>query len=393
MKTPSCAQLLIAIAAAAVLSVLASAPASAQGYGNAGVPAQDYGKANPAPAREQGHTRSDAQPNTRQPAADAEADQAPKSFPKATRVEPKGKASRHGFEALQKLQTAFEAGDYANTLAQANALAANDKSNAYEKSVARQIAGTAAAQNNDNTKAARYFERALASNGLDNQHHYEMMYDLIAIQSGLKQYDNAFKTLNRFLTETRDSTPNLLNLRGGLLLELRRYGEAAAQYQQLMAKYPNDGRYLTNAAAAYQKGGEDDKAVALLAQAQARGALTEPAQYRVLYRTYVNADKTSEAIKVIDDGIAKGMLKPGPDLAKDYMVLGQNAYSAKDNATAIEMYQRAASMTSDGEAALNLAKIHANNGNTAEAKAAAQRALDQGVKDTAAAKRLAGTGG
>jgi tetratricopeptide (TPR) repeat protein len=73
-------------------------------------------------------------------------------------------------------------------------------------------------------------------------------------------------------------------------------------------------------------------------------------------------------------------------------VLGQKAYYASDLATAIALYAKAAPLAADGEAALNLAKIYAEAGKTAEAKAAAQQALDKGVEDTAAARKLLGGG-
>ena len=95
---------------------------------------------------------------------------------------------------------------------------------------------------------------------------------------------------------------------------------------------------------------------------------------------------------MIDQGLSSGVLKPGPDLAKDFMVLGQRAYFNSDDATAIEMYKRAASMAADGEASLNLAKIYAENGQKAESRAAAQAALDKGVKDAADARKLLGGG-
>ena len=90
------------------------------------------------------------------------------------------------------------------------------------------------------------------------------------------------------------------------------------------------------------------------------------------------------------DILAKGILPASPELARDYMVLGQKAYYADDTATAIEMYKKAAPMAADGEAALNLARLYAEAGRDAEAKAAAQQALEKGVKDTAGAKKLAG---
>ena len=45
-------------------------------------------------------------------------------------------------------------------------------------------------------------------------------------------------------------------------------------------------------------------------------------------------------------------------------------------------------MAADGEAYLNMAKILRDQGKTGEAKAAAQKALDKGVKKPAEAKEI-----
>src|SRR3546814_3766050 len=130
---------------------------------------------------------------------------------------------------------------------------------------------------------------------------------------------------------------------------------------------------MMNAAAAYQQAGKDEKAGALLARAQASGMFTTPNEYRALYVTYINSDRDAEALKVIEDGLAKGVIEPGPTLAKDFMVLGQKAYYDGDDTRAIAMYKRAAPMAADGEAALNLAKHYHEEGMHTEAPAAAQQ--------------------
>ena len=121
-----------------------------------------------------------------------------------------------------------------------------------------------------------------------------------------------------------------------------------------------------------------------------QGLLTTKDEYRALYVSYINADRDKDAVKVIEDGVAKGIIPASAELSKDYMVLGQKAYYNEDSATAIEMYKRAMPMAADGEAALNLANLYAAQGKTAEAGAAAREALEKGVKDTAGAKKLAG---
>jgi hypothetical protein len=313
-------------------------------------------------------------------------------YPQATRAEPEAKASRQGLKKLQKLQETYQAGNDAATIAAATAIAGDADANAYEKGFALQIAGSAAANAGDEAAAADFFARALATNGLDNNNHYTVMYNLAVTQAGLDQNDKAMQTLDRFLSETKSDKPEAQALRGNILFAQERYGEAAALYAGILASHPDDKSSRMNAVAAYQQANQPEKAVALLATAQAKGLLTEPNEYRALYVSYINADKDKEALAVIEDGIAKGVIQPGPDLAKDYMVLGQKAYYASDLATAVQMYGKAAPMAADGEAALNLAKIYAEEGKKAEAGAAAQQALDKGVKDTAAAKKLLGGG-
>ena len=60
---------------------------------------------------------------------------------------------------------------------------------------------------------------------------------------------------------------------------------------------------------------------------------------------------------MVEDGVAKGVFKPGVDLAKAYVILAQDAYYKDDEPNAIRLYQKAAPMAADGEAYLNLAKV------------------------------------
>jgi tetratricopeptide (TPR) repeat protein len=366
------------LVAVALIAAFVAAPAMAQ---------EDYGNVGSQSMR----AKRDAE-RAKQKAEQKASAPAPAQYPQATRQEPETIATKEGLKKLQDVQKLYEAQDYAGTIAKANAIAADAASNSYEKAFAYQLAGSAAAADGDDAAAARNFEQALAAGGLDNNNHYTVMYNLAVTQYGLGQNDKALQTLDRFLSETKSDKPEAQKLRGGILVALERYDEAGKLYDGLLAAHPDDKGIRMNAVAAYQQANQPDKAVALLADAQAKGQLTEASEYRALYVSYINADKDKQALAVIDDGIAKGVLQPGPDLAKDYMVLGQKAYYASDLATAIQMYGKAAPMAADGEAALNLAKIYAEDGKKAEASAAAQQALDKGVKDTAAAKKLLGGG-
>lgn len=365
----------LSLALLTALSVTIALPATAQEYG---VEQQSMREKREARmAKQRGEKASKETPDV------------PALYPNATRAEPEAKASGKEFKALQALQETYQEQDYAGALAKAEALAASAEG-AYEKSFAYQIAGSAAAELGDEAKSADYFQKTVEANGLDNNSHFTAMFNLVATQFGLERYDQALATLDRYLAETKSDKPEDQTLRAGILANLGRNDEAAAIYAEQMAKHPEDPKVLMNAVAAYQQADQFDKANALLADAQKKGLLTDPGQYRALYVGYINADKDKEAVAVIDDGIAKGVIVPGPELAKDYMVLAQKAYFTGSDNDAIALYQRAVPIAADGEAALNLAKILDDQGKTAEAKAAAQQALDKGVKAPDEAKRILG---
>src|SRR5688572_5482871 len=299
---------------------------------------QDYGKVGGESAREQRAKRlkelgkDEAKKEESRPAL----------YPDATRQSPEAKAKGKGLKALQDLQKAYEAQDNANVIAKAEAIAAGD-GNAYEKSFAYQLAGNAAADLGDEAKAADYFKKAVDANGLENDSHYQVMYNLAVVQFGLKRFPEALATLDQFLAETKSAQPEPQSLRAGVLANMGRGDDASKIYAEQLAKHPDDMKILMNAVAAYQQADQFDKANALLADAQKRGLLTESNQYRALYVGYINDDKNKEALAVIDDGIAKGVIKPSPELAKDYMVLAQKAYYNGSDMDAIALYKRAAS--------------------------------------------------
>ena len=313
-------------------------------------------------------------------------------FPHATRVSPQLEASKSGGKALNAILALYQAKQYPQAIEEADALAAVS-TNAYERGFAYQLAANAAADAGDNAKAADYFKEALDSNGLDNDDHYQVMYNLAVTQYQTQHPAEAVAMLDRLVGETRSDAPDYLTLKAASLAELHRPQEAAALYAQVYARDPGNKKALMNAVAAYQQANDFTKADALLAAAHKTGALADASQYRALYVGYLNDSKPKDALATIDDGIAKGVLKPSPELAQAYSIIAQTAYDAGDAATAIAMYQRAAPMATDGEASLNLARVLYNEKRMPEARLAAQQALQKGVKAAAEARKLAGQTG
>lgn len=376
MKSPFARPLATALATALAIAVLAPTA-------NAQDPASG---SRTKSMREQRAERMAELGKAKEGAKQAEAK--PAVYPDATRTAPEAKSNGKMIKNLQALQEQFEKQDMAGVIAKAEEIVAMPAANAYDKSFAYSMAGNAAADQDDQAKAAEYFRKAVEANGLDNDSHYATMYNQSVILFGLEKYADALATMDRFLAETKSAKVEHQSFRAGILANLGRNDEAATIYRDLISKNPSDKRILMNAVAALQNADKFDQANVLLEDAYKRGMLTESRELRALYIGYMNASRWEDTQRVMDAGVASGVLQAGPDLARDYQVLAQNAYADDKTALAVDLYGKAAPMAADGEAYLNLAKVLEYSGKKADAKAAAQKALDKGVKKPEEAKAI-----
>ena len=347
-------------------------------------------------------------------------------YPDATRQVPAAKASAKLSKQLRNLVELYDGDKPAEARALAAEIVANPGANPYERAFAAQLGAQAAYDMDDVAAAMAGLRQALQLDGLDNNGHYQAMYMLAQLQLQEEQYAEALVTLDRFLTETRSQKPDQLVLKGNALYRLKRYPEAAAVLKQavaaspepksdwlqlLMGSYfemkqpaeaakiaeqlirsnPNDKRLLMNLASIYMQADQTDKAAALLEKLRAGGLLTEDKDYRNLYALYLNVEgREKEAAAVINDGLQKGVLKPD---FQAYQALAQAYYFSEQPGLAIDAYAKAAPLAPDGETYLNLAKALWQEGRLAEAKRAAQQALDKGIKKPADAKTILAQGG
>lgn len=343
-------------------------------------------------------------------------------YPDAARKAPEGKAGKLASK-MQKMLDLYNDDKQPEARTAADAIIADEKANAYEKAFANQIAAQAAYGQDDTAAAKKYLQQAIDLNALDNNGHYQSMYMLAQLQMQDDQYAEALTTLDKFLSETKAQKPEYLVVKGNILYRLEKYPEAIAALKQgidsagadakpdwqqvlmaayfdsdqpaeaakvaesLLAKNPNDVKLQNNMAAIYMQAGQNDKAIALMEKMRAAGQLTDEKQYRNLYATYLNTEnKEKEAIAVIEDGFKKGILKQTdyqPNLA-----LAQAYYFSDQIPQAIEAYKKAAPLSPDGETYLNLARILWQENKIGDAKQAAQKALDKGLKKPEDAKKI-----
>ncbi len=311
--------------------------------------------------------------------AAAKANQQPELFPQATRKPPEKKNSQKDVKTANELQALFDAGKYAELLPKVDAYVATAQ-NPYLVSYLAQLAGNAAIKLEDMSKGADYYRKSVESNGLDNNGHYQIMFNLAVTLSELERYPESLTWIDRYLTETKNESEQAVGLKAFVLSRVGRAAEGAALYEKLLAADPGDNNILLNAVSLYQEAENEEKALALLETARKQGNLKDANAYRMLFVSYLNASKYKDAEEALLDGVAKGVITPSQTLAGDYSVLAQNYYAEEKVAQAIDFYTRAAKISTNGEAALNLAKVLVNEDRITEAKAAAREALAKGIK-------------
>jgi tetratricopeptide (TPR) repeat protein len=340
-------------------------------------------------------------------------EKAPPMFPNATREEPKIKPVQSLQKQMQQLNDLSQEGKFEEAIAVADKIIGNNKAGAYEKSFALQAKGFALMDKDDYVGAIPLIEQSIEANGLPNDTHFQLMFQAAQMYMAEEQYEKALKWVDRFLAETKSDKPEYLAMKGNALYRLERFDEAAnylkqaiaksdkpqeswnqllmATYfdqekpleaakiaEELLAKNPNDKKTLMNLSSIYAQAEQFDKAIAVLEKGRAAGLLTDERDYRQLFALYLNTEgKEAQGIEVINEGLAKGILKPS---AETYNALAQAYYFTDKLEEAIAAYKKAAPLADDGETHLNLARVLTNEERYAEAKTAAQEAIKKGVK-------------
>lgn len=343
-------------------------------------------------------------------------------YPEATRKAPEAKPSSKAGPKLQKMIDAYNKEDFAKARTLADEILATEGANAYDKSLAAQIASQCAYNSDDNAAAKAYLKQVLQFDGLDNNGHYQSMLMLAQLELQDEQWAEGTATLDKYLAETKSQRPQDLIIKGQALYQQEKYKEAIPVLEQavaspeakdnwrqiLMACYaeagepqkavalaekiaaasPDDKKAQVNLASMYLQNEQMDKAAAIMEKLRAAGQLTDEREYKQLYSTYANMDgHEKDVIAIINEGIQKGILKPDYQV---YLALAQSYYYSEPQQTAkaIDAWQKAAPLSKDGETYLNLAKVLWQEGRVPEAKQAAQQALAKGVRNPADAKKI-----
>ena len=335
------------------------------------------------------------------------------TFPDATREDPEAKVTERIFKQIEKMQDAYnEEGREEEAIRIGEEILANERAKPYDRALALLLAGGAAANLGDDARAASYLERAIESNALPNENHYNAMHTLGGVYFNSEQWAKAQATFKRLIDETHTKDPEFHKLYGaafynadqfaesieplkraveldaegsdsqsmqmlmGAYSELDRDADALALAESMMRKNPDDKRMLLNVVALYSNLGQSEKAAALLTDALARGMISTADDYKRLYATYFQMDREVDAARIIEEGLAKNIL---PQDGETYTNLAQAHYFSDNIPGAIAAAQKGAPLAADGKLSLFLAQVLNQEDRNAESIVAAKQALAKGL--------------
>lgn len=150
--------------------------------------------------------------------AAAKANQQPEMFPQATRKPPEQKVSQKDAKVANGIQADFDAKKFPDVIAKVDAYAASSQ-NAYLLSYFYQLAASAAIEQDDRAKGVDYYRKAIEANGLDNNGHYQIMFNLSVILNELDRDAEAMTWIDRYLAETKNESEQALGLKAYLPLQ------------------------------------------------------------------------------------------------------------------------------------------------------------------------------
>lgn len=334
-------------------------------------------------------------------------------YPNAIRVEPEQTAGKIGKQWNELVAASADGGNPNKITAAAGAVLANDKASAYERSAAARMAAYAAIDQEDYSKAVDLLQQAIQINGLNNNDHYDSYLAIGQLQLAEDKYQDAVKTFTKLIAETNTTDSKIYASRGNAYYRLEQYPEAItdlkkavefdagadiATQQLLMASYieggrsteavaiaeaqvaknPTDKKANLNLANIYLQADQPEKAAAVFDSMKSKGILTETSDYETGYKLLASIDgRQKDAAVLINEGLASGKLTPSAQL---YNHLGQAYYFSDQVPQAIEAWKKAIPLAKDGETALNLGKVYAQEGNDGESKKYAQLAISKGIK-------------
>lgn len=352
------------------------------------------------------------------------------TYPNATRSAPKNDlTSSADQKALKTGIDALNAGDDAKAQEALQHVLDSSKSK-YAQGVALEGLSNLKFNSGDYKGAIELYKKLLDLNSLPNDQHFDAMFHLVNAYMGDEQYQAALDELKIWREQGKRESADAYAIEGNIDYRLKKYaeaiaaikkaqsmtdkpqdswnsilmasyaetgqtGQASSVLEQELAKDPKNKKLIQNALIIYAQNNETDKALALLEREHSQGLLTDENDYLTATRIYAKLAQENEggaanALKgasLLQEGLSKGTVKASAD---NYKLLGDSYMIGGENDKALEAYNKAAPLASNGDIDIRRAQIMGAAQDFDGAKVAAEKAISRGVTHKGKAYLLLG---
>ena len=285
--------------------------------------------------------------------------------------------------------------------------------NDYEKASVQQAMGFARAQLEQYEAAVRHFEEAIRLNQMPNQAHFEMILQVAQLYNALRRYDDALRQLDFwFCVSTEDAKKQAevwvlkaslhvqkeeyrealsavdqaielrldppetwYQLKLGMHLELKQYRPATEVLKILIRMNPDRKEYWIQLAGSYLELDENAEAMSTLRLAYRRDLLSTNTEFLQLAGLLQDMESPRQAAEVLSEGLTRGVVEA---TVRNWEVVAGAWYQAREMSKALDAYERAGSLSSDGKIDFQRASIMVSQENWPGVIDAAARALEKG---------------
>lgn len=341
------------------------------------------------------------------------------TYPNATRSAPKSDLSSAADQkALQQGLDALNSGDDAKAQELLQKVLDSSKSK-YAQGIALEGLANLKFNAAEYKEAIQTYKKLLELNSVPNDAYFDSMFNMVNAYMADEQYQAAQDQLKTWREQGKRETPDSYAIEGNIDYRMKKYPEAIAAIKKaqsmtdkpkdswnsiLMASYaesgqgsqasgvidqelakdPKNKKLIQNALVVYTQANETDKALALLDREHSQGLMTDESDYLTGARIYAKIAQESDsgganALKgasLLQEGLGKGTVKASAD---NYKLLGDMYVIGADNDKALDAYNKAAPLATNGDIDIRRAQLMGAAQDFAGAKTAAEKAISRGV--------------
>ncbi|CDZ95696.1 hypothetical protein [Pseudomonas saudiphocaensis] len=287
------------------------------------------------------------------------------------------------FRALERAQTAQEKGDYSSArqaLAQAKA-----KPDSLEQTLLWRSQAYLAWAEGNNKQALELLEKAVASGKLDeqlivgerlnlarlnllqgryakvvsllgsaDQGNEEVLQMLVQAYQGLGQHAKALPLAERYMKANPNAADSWLQFLVAVNAELKRYEAAERWQRQLLLRHPDQAKGWRQLAGLQQLAGAEDKALATLRAAHAKGVVFSESELDNLVLLASAADQPWQGAKLLQGMLESGLLASNATRRERLAMLW---WQARERAPAARIYRELAEQSGAAKLWLNVAQL------------------------------------